>query len=316
MSGFIQSHAPEWVSYFKSAGYPAARPLASGAEGAIYKLEDGLVAKVWGRREVAELERMQGFYADTASAGLPFATPEILRIEGVDGVAVTYERELHGEPLQKHLAFEDPDAKPAAAAAVSHVLAALAMVPGTARMKDVPVLDEQSSMWAGKATFPQAMIGLLDRRMSRFAPVLAPKVEAFDWKYQRVVDRLAQLSDSPVTVVHGDLFGENILVDPSLRVTAVLDFGFLSTAGDPRLDAAVSAAIFNMYGPHAPTISTSLTNRFAGELNYTVETLCLYQAAYALATSNFFTPDGAEGDGHFAWCVAMLNRRDIIKSLG
>jgi len=311
MSGFIQGHTPEWANYFRSAGYPAVRSLASGVEGAIYKLGDGLVAKVWGRRGVAELERMQCFYADTANAGLPFATPEIVKIESVDGVAVTYERELHGEPLQEGLAFEDPDAEPAAAAALSHVLAALATIPGTPCMKAVPVLDEEHPMWTDKATFPEAMIGLLDRRMSRFAPVLAPKVEEFDRKYQRVVEGLAQLGDPPVSVVHGDLFGENILVDSTLRVTAVLDFGFLSTAGDPRLDAAISAVIFNMYGPHAPTISTSLTNRFAEELGYPVETLRLYQAAYALATSNFFTPDGAEGDGHFEWCVALLNSGDI-----
>ncbi|MGH2344057.1 MAG: phosphotransferase, partial [Chloroflexota bacterium] len=177
MSEFIQGHTSEWVNYFRSADYPAVRPLASGVEGAIYKLGDGLVAKVWGRRRFAELERMQRFYADTANAALPFATPEILKIESVDGVGVTYERELHGEPLQKHLAAEDPDVEPAAAAALSHVLAALAAVPGTLCMKDVPVLDEEHSMWTGKATFPEAIIGLLDRRMSRFAPVLAPKVE-------------------------------------------------------------------------------------------------------------------------------------------
>jgi hypothetical protein len=314
MSEFIQGHTSEWVNYFRAAGYPTVRPLASGVEGAIYKLSDGLAAKVWGRRRVAELERMQTFYADTAKAGLPFATPEILKIESVNGVAVTYERELHGEPLQKYLGAEGPDVEPGAAAVLSHVLAALAAVPGTSSMKNVPVLDEEHSMWTGKATFPEAMIGLLDRRMSRFAIVLAPKVKGFDRKYQRVVAGLGQLGDPPVSVVHGDLFGENILVDSARHVTAVLDFGFLATAGDPRLDAAISAVIFNMYGPHALTISTSLTNWFAEELGYPVETLRLYQAAYALATSNIFTPDGAEGDGHFEWCVAMLNNDDIMEA--
>ncbi|HJT76890.1 MAG TPA: phosphoenolpyruvate--protein phosphotransferase, partial [Gemmataceae bacterium] len=46
----------------------------------------------------------------------------------------------------------------------------------------------------------------------------------------------------PDTVVHGDLFGENVLVDHAGRPTAVLDFGFLSGAGDARFDAAVTAA--------------------------------------------------------------------------
>ncbi len=68
-------------------------------EGAIYRLGDETVAKVWGRRRERELVRMQSFYADVARARLPFASPEILRVEEVNGAAVTFERELHGEPL-------------------------------------------------------------------------------------------------------------------------------------------------------------------------------------------------------------------------
>jgi hypothetical protein len=33
------------------------------------------------------------------------------------------------------------------------------------------------------------------------------------------------------------------------------------------------------------------------------------QAAFAIATSNAFTPDGS--DGHFAWCIAQLSRADV-----
>lgn len=156
---------------------------------------------------------------------------------------------------------------------------------------------------------------MLARRMIRYAPVLAGRVEAFDRKYRCIVDGIASLGEPQLSALHGDLFGENILVDDTMKVTAVLDFGFLSTGGDPRLDAAISAAIFDMYGPHARRISGSLTRRFAEELHYPIDTLRLYQAAYALATSNFFTPDGAEGDGHFEWCVALLNRDEIMGPL-
>jgi hypothetical protein len=76
---------------------------------------------------------------------------------------------------------------------------------------------------------------------------------------------------------------------------SVLDFGFLSTAGDPRLDASITAATMNMYGPHAPAITAAVTDRFAAELGYSVEAMLIYRAAYAVATSNAFTPDGSEG---------------------
>lgn len=178
------------------------------------------------------------------------------------------------------------------------------------------MLDEERSLWTDADTFPHALIALLERRITKFGSVVAPRVASFDRKYELIVDGLKRLGETPLSVLHGDLFGENILVDTELRVTAVLDFGFLSTAGDPRLDAAITAMIFNMSGPHAHAISTALTERFALELGYPIETLRLYQAAYALATSNFFTPDGAPADGHHRWCVAVLNRSDVMGPLG
>jgi aminoglycoside phosphotransferase (APT) family kinase protein len=68
--------------------------------------------------------------------------------------------------------------------------------------------------------------------------------------------KLAAMAKLADTAIHGDLVAGNILVDQDARPLAVLDFGFLTTAGDPRLDAAIFAAV---------------------------------------ATSNAFTPDGSDG---------------------
>lgn len=289
------------------------QPLGAGVEGAIYRLGDGMVAKVWGQRQVAELVCMQNFYSDVAVAGLPFATPEILRIDEVDGVAVTYDKELHGEPLQKRLSVDDTDADPEAAECVIEVLRALATVPGTDHMRQLPVINEHHALWDGVTNFSDALIALLERQMRRHGGVLGAQVVDFDRKLLRVLERLAALDQSDGTVIHGDLVCDNILVDEQARPTAALDFGFLSTAGDPRWDASISAAIFNMYGPHARKIAETLTNRFCAEFGYSVEVLLLYRAAYALATSNFLSSAGS--DGHFAWCVNWLNDADVTAAL-
>jgi hypothetical protein len=88
----------DWTEHFVRAGHTGARPLASGAEGVVHRLGDGTVAKVWTRRRPAELRPWTAFYADVAAAGLPFATPVILRVDEIRGRAVTVERELPGTP--------------------------------------------------------------------------------------------------------------------------------------------------------------------------------------------------------------------------
>lgn len=272
------------------------------------------MAKVWRERGTASLERLQSCYADVAAAGLPFETPEIVTVERIDGSSVTYERKLPGTPLQARLRFDDLEIEAAAAGCVTEVLGALAAVPATASMRQLAALDEDRPLWDGADSFPAALDGLLSRRAERFGPVIRARLPDFDRRLAALRDRLPTLGGRPDAVIHGDLFGENILVDDAARPLAVLDFGFLTTAGDPRLDAAITAAVMNMYGPHALAITLDLTPRIARGLGYPADVLLVYQAAYAVATASAFTPDGT--DGHFAWCLRQLTRPDITEALG
>lgn len=303
--GFLQVHTPEWVQRFVQMGYPDAEPLAAGVEGAIYRLGGGMVAKVWsGRRR--ELELTGAYYADVAAAGLPFDTPVFLRIEHIDGAVVTFERELHGQPLQNRVTFQDRELDPAATDCMLLVLRALTGVAATDVMRRLPVLDEDRPFWDGADTFAGALVALLERRVARFGDVLRRHIPDFDERYTRLVSGLRGLDRVPATVIHGDLFGGNVLVDEDARPLSVLDFGFLSTAGDPRFDVGVCASIMNMYGEHAIAITDALTTRFAAELAYPVQALVHYQGAYAIATANVFTADGS--DGHFTWATQQLTR--------
>lgn len=313
MPEFWQEHGREWLERFARRGYRDVTPLAAGTEGAIYDLGDGTVAKVWGHRRAAELSLMQRFYADVAAADLPFATPEILVVEDVAGTAVTFERKLPGQPLSARLNADGQQLDPAAARCVTAVLRALASVPATVSMRQLPVLDEGQPLWAGAADFPGALLGLLRRRVSRSGDVIRRDLPDFDLRYAGLQDKLRALDPVPDTALHGDLVPDNILVDQELRPLAVLDFGFLTTAGDPRLDAAIAAAITNMYGAHAVQITEELTAQLAADLSYPVSTLLIYQAAYAVATASAFTADGS--DGHFAWCVRQLARADVTAAL-
>jgi aminoglycoside phosphotransferase (APT) family kinase protein len=313
MPDFVQAHSQHWIDHFVGQGHDV-RQLAAGVEGAVYDLGDGRVAKVWRARRVAELERMQGFYADVAAAGLHFSTPEVLAIERVNGLSVTYERKLPGQPLQQRLILEDHAIDPAAARCVVEVLRSLATIAATPAMRQLAVLDEDQPMWAGADTFRSALMNLLRRRVARFGPVIRDGLRDFDFRYEGLMDRLETLAAGPDTVIHGDLVPANILVDAQARPLAVLDFGFLTTAGDPRLDAATAASIMNMYGPHAPSITQALTAQVAHDLGYPAEVLLIYQASYAVATANAFTADGS--DGHFAWCLSQLRRPDIANALG
>lgn len=92
----------------------------------------------------------------------------------------------------------------------------------------------------------------------------------------------------------------------------MLDFGFYTTAGDPAFEAAVTAAVWDMYGPYAQEHTAELTRVFAQELGYAPAVLTVYQAAYALTTYDLFGLD--DSDGHFRWCAELLCHNTVFNA--
>ncbi|MEU1414718.1 aminoglycoside phosphotransferase family protein [Streptomyces sp. NPDC005731] len=313
MSDLGKDPTAKRLQHLVDAGYPDARPVRGAVEGAVYLVGQGRVAKVWEHRHGSELLRMQRFYADSAGH-LPFDAPRILAVQDIAGVPVTVEREPIGEPLAVKVRTDDPEVLPEAVDCLVRVLRALADAHDVDEVKRLPVLDEERPLWEGHTAFGTALADLIDRRVGRCSGLLSARVADFAGKRARLVERLRSLpATTPEAVVHGDVFPETVLVDEDLKPVALVDYGFLSTGGDPRFDAAVAAAIFPTSVEHAAEITRRLTERFADEFGYETDDLLLYRAAYAMATCDAFAPGG--GDDHFAWCTSVLDDPAVCEVL-
>ncbi|MEU2714265.1 aminoglycoside phosphotransferase family protein [Streptomyces sp. NPDC007205] len=299
-----------WPGYFADRGHPNARRVGSGVEGVVYRLGDGRVAKVWTGRPPTALTRR--VYAELAQHPLPFATPEILEVQEHQGVVVTYERALPGAPMRGDSAHEDPERE----LPVQHknalltVLRGLASVPGTDAMRRLTVQGDDRPLWQGHHRFQDALAALVTRAVARHGGALAGQVPDFDSGVARTLSALRSLPDAPVTAIHGDLVPPNIHTDGAGGPVAVLDFGFCTTAGDPAFEAAVTAAVWDMYGPYAREHAAELTRLFAQELGYAPAALAVYQAVYALTTYDLFGMDNT--DGHFRWCTEQLRHNAVF----
>ncbi|MGW0614024.1 phosphotransferase family protein [Streptomyces sp. NPDC002788] len=295
-----------WLRHFARRGYPHARWLASGMEGTVYRLEEGTVAKVWTGRTIEEFGLTRRVYADIAAHPLPFGTPEILDVEECGGVLVSYERELGGRPLRPEGSAPARELPRRETDALLTVLRGLATVPGSEAMRRLVFQGDDRPLWQGHSRFSDALAALVGRAVGRHPAALAAEVPGLDGVVSRTVGSLRALPDRADSVVHGDLVPPNVHVDEARNPVAVLDFGFCTTAGDPAFDAAVTAAVWDMYGPDAAHHTAGLTRLFAHELGHAEEVLTLYQSAYALITYDLFGQDLS--DGHFRWCAALLNR--------
>ncbi|MFC6162353.1 aminoglycoside phosphotransferase family protein [Kribbella jiaozuonensis] len=268
--------------------------IGQGMEGAVYDLGDGTVRKVWFDRRPEDVLPLKAFLDELPE--LPFRTPRIREIGvGENGLAVSVEDKLTGVPLREAGLPEEQ----ALDAFVLVVEALRSTRPGPAATA-MTVINEP--FW--KQSWGESLAVLVGRRAAASKVHLERDVPGFPRLLDQVVEGLSSLPDLALSVVHGDICPPNVLMDGA-RVAAVLDWGFLSTAGDNTFEASLAAGFFDMYGPEARRLDELLLGRFE-ELGHDRERMRLYRQAYAIITATIY--DENAGDGHYVWCVNQLTK--------
>lgn len=297
-------------SILSRAGLPDAQLIGAGMEGHVFRLDQGTVAKVWHSAAIADVQTLQGFYEALQPLHLPFRTPVILDVLEADGFTVDIEEALTGIPLLRLVSRHDPEPEAFAVDAMMTVLAALRK---TQLGLDTPALA-MVNVPSNTGTPTERLLAVATEKVDRFGDQLRAGVPDFDAVWESVRSELREQPGSGRYAIHGDLCPPNILLHEDQTVSAVVDWGFLSHAGDLAFETAVTTCIFDMYGPHHRHIDDLLLKRCAAEFGEDIRRLLVYRALYAIMTSNAYAEDGS--DGHFAWCVGMLNRPDVREAIG
>lgn len=276
------------LALMRTAGYDVTHELGRGMEGVVAALDDARVVKLWDRRPRDEVERLRTFYdaveAGLGAAGAPIAVPRILEVAEAGGLVLTVQRRLRGTSVGG--ARPEP---------VLDVLEALAQVPARPDLAVLPVPDGERP-FDPAVPFGESLAALVERR--------APLVDALeDGAVEEMAAALRALTPVPARLVHGDLGPVHVLLEGG-RVSGLLDFGYVSTVGDPAFDAAVAACLQDMFGPDAAEATAGFDRLAVQRFGYEPEALVLHRAAYGLVTASCLA--GHPGQ-HLDWCLALVD---------
>ena len=187
-------------------------------------------------------------FLDRIAGRFPFATPRILQVGPSD--AWTIEQRLPGRPMsvllrtlagaERETAFRNYVAAIDAFRAVSllyhpygHVLATRPV-----RAKD----------W--RAFARESLAGFLARNRATITKEIGDPDALFADAAVLLAGALPE--DPPKVLVHGDYFPGNVMLGDDLAVSAVLDFGVYTLAGDPTLDLAVACLTLELIEECSP----------------------------------------------------------------
>ena len=288
----------------RQAGLETGEHVGCGVEGHVFALDDRVV-KMWFDTTKLRLERLGAFY-DALDQSATFRSSRILDIRPVGGLWATIEKRVTGRPLAPAWTGLPRTVAPDVGRTLIDVLDALRRVPHDPALTVLPALAGEPPL---APPFPAALADLVRRRGAAFGGALVAELGG---GLPELVERTARdveaIEPATTGLVHGDLVPPNILVAPGLE-PAVLDFGFLTTHGDPDFDVAVASCIFDMYGPSAEEITQQLTEMFVTHFGTSPRTMALYRSAYAIVTACCFGDSAT--DGHFTWCTNLLRSQEL-----
>jgi aminoglycoside phosphotransferase (APT) family kinase protein len=152
-------------------------------------------------------------------------------------------------------------------------------------------------------TWPAFLRAMNERQFSYMREHLLPDVPHIDAAVARLdaaIDALPAV-EAP-RLVHGDYFPGNVLADDAGRITAVIDFGPLTVAGDPMMDLASAAVFLEVLRNFEPDDAAYVTGcLIAGHGEGILEVIATYRAWYALRLSHSKFDDPRL----YAWCAEV-----------
>ena len=281
--------------------------LGSGMEAEVYACGPDAVLKLYaGTTRLADLLALQSFYDALDRSLVPYALPRIHTVAEHGPVLVTLEQRLPGVLMSTLLPGLAPDKLESmmrrtldAALALSQ----LSLPPGLDRYK---LFDPERLSLHAKGDWHRFLARALESKLTQVAPYLSRDVTRFEAKVRRLQSILDTPYESALCLIHGDFFPGNLLVDAEGQITALLDFGLLTMAGDHLFDVATGWVFFDMYDDLRANVRERYLSLILERLGECVRpTLYRYVLLYSILSANTYSPTCS--DGHYGWCVANLN---------
>ncbi|HEY7946830.1 MAG TPA: phosphotransferase [Acidimicrobiales bacterium] len=220
------------VAVLATFGVGSGQLLGHGGEARVYALDADRVIRVLHRGGRAdEIGRRQRLIAELGRSGPPFALPEILEVGETAGRVFVIERRLPGRSVAEALGDLEGEARGRLVERYLGAAAALGDLHLAPRRTfgDLIVAEPiETTSW--RSYLAERAAANLARSTSDFRLIDA----------DALADEMPDASDP--AFVHLDAFTGNMLTD-GVAVTAVIDIGSTSVAGDRRLDP-LSAAVY------------------------------------------------------------------------
>ena len=152
------------------------------------------------------------------------------------------------------------------------------------------------------------------RKQKELESYLKRDVVNYDAKVKQLVEILSLGYEGEYSLIHGDFYPGNVMINESGKVTGLIDFGLMTMYGDNLFDIAIGWVCFDMYNELNANIYERYLNIIISTLGEDVrKRLYFYVLIYSYISANLYSHNCE--DGHYQWCVRNLNNKNYWEVL-
>ncbi|UTE78370.1 aminoglycoside phosphotransferase family protein [Rossellomorea sp. KS-H15a] len=284
--------------------------LGSGMEAEVYALDDERVFKVYNDlSDAPRQERLREFYAGLKTGHLSYGLPYIHDILVENGTLVTIEKRMQGSDLQSKLAGMTRDEQTNMMKTYLQANLELHSLKGSSTMEGFQLFHDHRMSLGRMDNWYDLLSETVKLKQTELKPYFEKDVRDYGAKLTLIMERLAPGYEGDYSIIHGDFYPGNILINEKHDVTGLIDFGMLTMYGDYLFDVAIGWVCLDMYNQ----LNASLPERYLDIIVSTLgegvrKDLYFYVLIYSLMTANLYSPTCE--DGHYRWCMENLNREE------
>ncbi|MEK5216181.1 aminoglycoside phosphotransferase family protein [Psychrobacillus sp. FSL H8-0487] len=289
--------------------------LGSGMESEVYAYDDNKVVKLYNDMSDSNKQRiLKGFYSKIDSSSLSYELPFIYDTFEENGILVTIEKRIEGNNLQSMLSKMNYIEQNNMMETYLNANIELKSVKIKPNLEGYILFNDQQISSLNIISWFDLLKEEIFRKQKELESYLKRDVVNYDAKVKQLVEILSLGYEGEYSLIHGDFYPGNVMINESGKVTGLIDFGLMTMYGDNLFDIAIGWVCFDMYNELNANIYERYLNIIISTLGADVrKRLYFYVLIYSYISANLYSHNCE--DGHYQWCVKNLNNKNYWEVL-
>ena len=298
---------------------PNLKFLGKGMQSTVFELDKDYVLKIYGVDiGIKNLKRLKSFYESLDTEDVTFHTPLLTDIKEVGTKLLVTEKKLQGRCPGMD-AFKDFPATSLKKYLSSYVESLFSIQRiKTSFLNIAEPLDLTGDFFTHKSykNWEELITTALKVKYFKNQDIFDLKVKNAPQLIEKLINKVQSFYVGNNYLIHGDFFPANTMINEDMKITSLLDFGILTTIGDPIFDIALGATFSDMYGQvthfKIKEFVCGLVKERISKEDY--DRTQIYILIYSFISANMYRTNDPT-DGHFTWCINNLNNSKFLKFL-